>query len=426
MDLYAGVDVGTSGVRLCLIDAEGTLVFKATIPLPKGRQDGPRHEQDPNAWWLALSALLKAIPEDKAQQIRALSLDGTSGSLLLADEQGQPLGPTLMYNDARATVEAKSIASHAPRESGAHGASSSLARLLWLMEHTDTSEVRYALHQADWLLGKLAGAYGFSDENNCLKLGYDPVQRQWPEWINELGISTEWLPRVEEPGTAIGTIDAQIAADLGLPHDVKICTGTTDSIAAFLATGASAIGDAVTSLGSTLAIKVLSDRPVFAPEYGVYSHRLWDRWLVGGASNSGGAVLLQHFTPEQMQALTEHLVPEIPSGLDYYPLPSKGERFPVSDPELEPRLEPRPDVEARFFQGLLEGIAHIEQQAYQKLHELGAPWPHSLRTVGGGSHNPAWTQIRQQLLQIPFTQPQQEDAAYGAALLARRGIMRPA
>jgi sugar (pentulose or hexulose) kinase len=127
-----------------------------------------------------------------------------------------------------------------------------------------------------------------------------------------------------------------------------------------------------------------------------------------------------------MQALTEHLVPEIPSGLDYYPLPSKGERFPVSDPELEPRLEPRPDVEARFFQGLLEGIAHIEQQAYQKLHELGAPWPHSLRTVGGGSHNPAWTQIRQQLLQIPFTQPQQEDAAYGAALLARRGIMRPA
>lgn len=422
MDLYAGVDVGTSGVRLCLIDRQGKLVYEASTPLAEGQ----RTETAPDDWWQALSGLLRAIPAEQTQQIRALSLDGTSGTLLLADNEGQPLGPTLMYNDARATTEARSIAEHAPRESGAHGASSSLAKLLWLMEHIDTSDVRHALHQADWLLGRLAGHYGFSDENNCLKLGYDPVKRQWPEWMNELGIPIEWLPQVREPGSGIGLIDPAIAEELCLPVDVRICTGTTDSIAAFLATGASGIGDAVTSLGSTLAIKILADRPVFAPEYGIYSHRLWDQWLVGGASNTGGAVLLQYFTSEQMRELTEHLVPEIPSGLDYYPLPSTGERFPVADPKLAPRLEPRPDLDARFFQGMLEGIARIEKQAYQRLHELGAPWPGHLFTVGGGSQNPAWTQIRQQQLKIPFSPPRQEEAAYGAALLARRGIIPPA
>ncbi len=87
-------------------------------------------------------------------------------------------------------------------------------------------------------------------------------------------------------------------------------TGTTDSNAATLAAGASEIGDAVTSLGSTLVLKILSDRPVNAPQYGVYSHRLGDHWLVGGASNSGGAVTAAHFTPEEMRRLSTEMNPE--------------------------------------------------------------------------------------------------------------------
>jgi D-ribulokinase len=422
-DLYAGIDVGTSGARLYLIDAEGRLVYKARIPLPEGRRQGPIHEQTPDTWWKALKTLLLSIPAKQAPRLRALSLDGTSGTLLLADDQGRPLGPALMYNDARATEEAEHIVHHAPRESGAHGASSSLAKLLWLLDHTDTSRARHALHQADWLLGRLAGRYGFSDENNCLKLGYDPIERHWPKWLTELPRVPGLLPMVHAPGERLARIDPDLARQLKLPETLDICTGTTDSIAAFLATGASKTGEAVTSLGSTLAIKILAEQPIFAPEYGIYSHRLWDQWLVGGASNTGGAVLLQYFTPEQMQELSDHLIPEMPSGLDFYPLPAPGERFPVADPDLPPCLEPRPDSDARFFQGMLEGIARIELEAYHKLHELGAPWPTSLRSVGGGSKNKAWTAIREKLLQIPFSPPKQEQAAYGAALLARRGIM---
>src|SRR3546814_10877972 len=92
-----------------------------------------------------------------------------------------------------------------------------------------------------------------------------------------------------------------------------ISVGTTDGVAAFVATQASGIGDAVTSLGSTLTLKILSDRPIFAPAMGVYSHRLGERWLAGGASNSGGAALLAHFSAAEIAELSAALRPDIRS-----------------------------------------------------------------------------------------------------------------
>ena len=109
-----------------------------------------------------------------------------------------------------------------------------------------------------------------------------------------------------------------------------------------------------------------------------------------------------------------------PTGLDYYPLVSEGERFPVNDPGLAPRLLPRPTEDAVFFQGILEGIAHIELRGYRKLAELGAPWPEKVITTGGGAANAAWRTIRSQLLGIPVVAAGHQEAAYGAALLARQ------
>lgn len=93
----------------------------------------------------------------------------------------------------------------------------------------------------------------------------------------------------------------------------------------------------VTSLGSTLAIKLLSTTRVEDARFGVYSHRLDDKWLVGGASNTGGAVLRQIFTDDQLEELSKKIDPAKASPLDYYPLIGIGERFPTADPKLEPR-----------------------------------------------------------------------------------------
>jgi sugar (pentulose or hexulose) kinase len=354
------------------------------------------------------------------RHIQALCVDGTSATVLLCSPAGQPLTPALMYNDARAVTAAREIAERAPANTAARGPSSSLAKVLHLRQLLeDDAQPVLALHQADWITGCLRGHFGDSDWNNALKLGFDPVHLRWPEWLADLDLGPIQRPRCHPPGADLGPIDPEVAKQLNWPADVRLRAGTTDSTAATLAAGAQAPGDAVTSLGSTLVLKVISDRPVSDPRSGVYSHRLGHLWMTGGASNTGGAVLKQAFTDADLQRLSAQIDPRVETGLDYYPLPRPGERFPVSDPKRAPRLDPRPADDARFLAGLLEGIARIEQAGYARLRQLGAPTPTRILSTGGGARNEVWTAIRARILGLPIEAATHQEAAYGAALLAR-------
>ncbi len=419
--MFIGIDLGTSGCRAMVIDAQARLIGQARIDGPAASFSTGTGGANPAVWWTSVLNLLDQLSQQIAtQQVQAIAVDGTSATLLLTDAQGTPLGNALMYNDASSTLEAQRIQAVMPAHSPARSVTSSLAKLLHLWARYP--KARHALHQADWISNRLSGRYGMSDENNCLKLGYDAQHQEWAPELKALSVPEYLLPQVLPPGTAYATLQASLAQRWGFPGDTQIVTGTTDSTAAFLATGAQYTGDAVTALGSTLVLKILSESPIYAPEYGIYSHRLGARWLVGGASNSGGAVFLQHFSREQLAAMTPQLNPKQPTGLDYYPLLAPGERFPVADPDWLPRLTPRPDSDVAFFQAMLEGVANIEQQGYARLCELGAAPLNTLRTTGGGAHNPAWQCIREARLAAPFLPAQHTEAAYGAALLARQGV----
>ncbi|MCC6303282.1 MAG: FGGY-family carbohydrate kinase [Gammaproteobacteria bacterium] len=426
-DLFLGIDLGTSGCRAVAIDALGEARAEAAVDLPPPLRQNGASEQDPALWWEALLEVLRLVAGhiDPAT-VRALAVDGTSATLLLTDAAGAPLGPALMYDDARARAEAARIAAVAPPDSGAYGPSSALAKLLHLQDRAGMRAARHALHQADWIAGRLCGTYGLGDENNGLKLGYDAVERRWPDWLDRLGVRRELLPRVVPPGRVLGTLRDEAVRRLGYREELRVVAGTTDSVAAFLAAssggGAMETGTAVTSLGSTLVLKVLTERPLFAPEFGVYSHRLGDRWLAGGASNSGGRVLRHFFSQAELDALTPRLDPGCPTGLEYYPLTAPGERFPHSDPAWPPRLTPRPADDVVFFQAMLEGIARIEAEGYRRLAKLGAPYPTAVSTVGGGARNAAWTAIRRERLGVPLRPARSEQACHGAARLARGAV----
>ncbi len=417
--LFIGVDLGTSGCRAVAINLSTEVVAEARCDIALPHRVGPCSEQEPLIWWNAtkdtLSSLLAKIDRS---QINAIAVDGTSGTVLLVDKEGHPLTSALMYNDARAQTEAQRITQVAPKSCAAHGASSGLAKLLWLQHHSDTTQVKFIANQADWITAKLTNKTGISDKNNCLKLGYNPIDCHWPPWLEKLGVNMDWLPEVISPGNLISPISADSAKLFDLPKQVNVIAGTTDSTAAFLATGVARPGQAVTSLGSTLVLKTWSDTPVFAPEYGIYSQPLGDHWLVGGGSNSGGAVLLHYFTDAQLQSMTRYLQPERLVNLDYYPLLSSGERFPVNDSHVQPKLFPRPKSDVKFFQAILEGIAHIELLGYKRLSELGVPYPETIYTVGGGAKNRAWQQIRKKRLDVEMITPKHDEAAYGSALLA--------
>ncbi len=418
-----GIDLGTSGCRAVALSATGQTLGEARIPLPPPRRDGQgASEQDPLLWWPAVVAVLREIaPRIGKQAPPRLCVDATSATLLLAAPDGTPLGPALMYDDTQARAEAVEIAARAPLDSPARGAGSSLAKLLHLGRRLPARGPRLALHQADWVLGRLTGRFGVSDWNNCLKLGFDPARGAWPDWVTGLDLMGVTLPEARAPGAQVAPLTGAALAATGLPPGTLAVAGTTDSTAAVLATGVLAPGDAVTSLGSTLVLKVLGERPINAPQFGVYSHRLGDLWLIGGASNSGGAVLRCFFGDGQLRRLSAGMDPDRPTGLDYYPLAAPGERFPINDPCLAARLSPRPADDRAFLQGLFEGIARIEALGYGLLCELGAPPLRRVLTVGGGAANPVWTRIRQRLLGVPVAAAAHQQAAYGAARLALRG-----
>lgn len=187
-----------------------------------------------------------------------------------------------------------------------------------------------------------------------------------------------------------------------------------------------------------------------------------DSWLVGGASNTGGAVLKQFFSSEQLQQLSSRIDTSQPCGLDYYPINKPGERFPVNDPQLQPRLDPRPADDAQFLQGglglylqwrrlhgrvavcgrtispagldasglpaahiakrlacisscllcpactgMLEGMSRIEADAYGLLAQLGATPVTRVLTAGGGAVNDKWTALRAAAIGVPVAAAQQ-------------------
>ena len=419
-DCYVGLDLGTSGCRAVAIGRDCNILAEARASLPDSRHPEPgASEQDPGDWWRAVREALIRLAGQNPGRVRSLSVDGTSSTLLLCDWSGIPLTPALMYDDRRALEQARQIERRAPPDSPVHGPGSALAKLLFLLARQPDTQAAHALHQADWINGRLSGEFGLADENNVLKLGYDPVAKRWPDWLAGLPFPNHLLPCVRPVGAPLGKVATAVASELGLPDDVLLVAGTTDSNAATLAAGISEPGDAVTSLGSTLVLKVLSDEPLSSSRYGIYSHRIGDNWLVGGASNSGGAVLRQFFNDIELVELSLQIDPARPTGLGYYPLPSTGERFPYNDPAMQARMQPRPHTRRIFLQALLEGIADIEAEGYTRLAELGAPFPHRVFTSGGGAINDTWRQIRERRLGIPVLRATQTEAAFGTALLAR-------
>ncbi|HEY6095458.1 MAG TPA: FGGY-family carbohydrate kinase [Gallionellaceae bacterium] len=412
--MFLGLDFGTTGARACVLDEGGNIAHEERIAYRDAAT------QTPEDWRETLHALLRGIPAPVAARLQRITVDSTSATVLLCDAELQPVSPVLLYHDARAQPQARRLQQLAPPGHTVCSATSGLAKFLWLTEHCDTGNARYFMHQADWLSALLSGSGGTSDYHNALKTGYDVEQLFWPDWVQQLPHS-QLLPHVLAPGQLVAEISPALAAHFGIDASCTIHAGTTDSIAAFIAADVHEPGDAVTSLGTTLVLKLLSTTRVEAAEFGVYSHRYGSLWLAGGASNAGGGVLRQFFSDAQLLELSAQIDATQDSPLDYYPLPRPGERFPLNDPGLVPRVTPRPADDAAFLHGLLQGLSRIEAAGYAKLAELGATPLKRVATCGGGAANPAWQGMRARLLGVPVNQARHAEAAMGAALLGRQG-----
>jgi xylulokinase len=409
--LVRGIDLGTSGVRIAVIDSSCALLQSESAPYKIGLIN-------PFDWRDRCCTLIGRLNPDYRHRLKAIAVDGTSGTLLACDQQGLPLAEALPYSFAYPNF-IDQLQTLSPQGGPASSASGSLARALHLVDqHKAPLLLR---HQADWISGWLLENWSHGEEGNNLRLGWDLSKRAWPDSF----IGQPWwdaLPEISASGSVLGLLSPQRAKDLDLPEDLLVVAGTTDSNAAVLTADADD-DEGITVLGSTLVLKRFTNQPL-APGPGTSSHRVGGRWLCGGASNAGAAVLKQLFPDIDLAELSRQIDPDQDSGLRLRPLPSCGERFPVDDPQLEPILTPRPVSDALYLHGLLEGLTKIEHAGWQRLTSLGADPPMKIVTLGGGARNPQWRRLRERQLGVPIRSCNTPPAA-GVARLALQAVKPP-
>lgn len=434
--LFLGIDVGTGGVRALAVSETGVVVAQASVPFDQAvlaPQLG-RHEQPPAAWWEAVcGATSKLVDDLKAagaspDQLAAVAIDGTSGTLLALDSAGRPLRPAMMYNDPRAAAEADEINRLAGPFCDKLGyrfrSSFALAKIVWLGNHEPATFDKTArfVHQADWILGRLRGEAGVSDSSNALKTGYDLVDECWPAWIGQLPGVIDRLPRVVAPGTEVGSVCTTAATETGLPKGLHVVTGATDGTTACLASGVRRPGDYNTTLGTTLVLKGLSRRICRHPDGLIYCHKLpGGLWLPGAASNTGGEWIGTMFSGADVRAMDAAAQPRLPVEHVAYPLVRPGERFPFLSDTAEGFFLTQPDDPVDRYAACLQGVAFLERLAYDVLDGVAGTVGGEVFSTGGGSRSAVWMQCRADVTGRVLHRPAWAESAFGAAVLAAAG-----
>lgn len=432
-ELFIGLDVGTQGARAIACDARGRVAAEAAAPFahpPREPQPG-WHEQRPDDWWNAAVACLTQLARATnaagypSEALGRIAVTSTSGTILLVDAAGRPLLPAIMYSDARAAEEAE-LCNEAGRllteKLGARfSASFALPKLLWLARHRPhkfQAAARFC-HAADFIVGRLTGCYDVSDTSNALKTGYDVVEGRWPAFFADLGLPLHKLPRVLRPGEPIARVGTAVAERTGLSRTALVVAGATDGTAGFLASGACAVGEWCSTLGTTLVLRGVSRELLRDPLGRFYSHAHPEgHWLPGAASCVGGECLEVRFKGKDLAALDAQVAEHLPNKLVLYPLARRGERFPFIDPRAKGFVRGRPSSRAELYAACLEAVAYVERWGYELVAGLGAPLAEPLYAAGGAVGSAVWLQLRADILGRAFRVAANANSAKGAALLA--------
>ena len=440
--IFIGIDVGTGGVRALAVTETGRIVgrssvaFDAAILAP---QEG-RHEQPPEAWWQAVCGATSTLVGELAahdippEALAGVSVDGTSGTVMPLDDQGDPLRPAMMYNDPRATVEAEELNRAAgdfcERLGYRFKSSFALAKIAWLKNNEPAVFDKAALfaHQADYIIGGLTGRFGVSDYSNALKTGYDLIDERWPDWIDRHLNVVDRLPQVVAPGTRISPVSATAATQTGLPQGLPVVTGASDGTAACLASGAKRPGDYNTTLGTTLVFKCISRSICRHPDGLIYCHKLpGGLWLPGAASNTGCEWMGTMFPGLDVAAMDAAAASRLPCDEVVYPLARTGERFPFASENAASffvsRTKSEPDDPADRYAGCLQGVAFVERLAYDVIDGVTGTSGGEVFSTGGGSRSDVWMQCRADVTNREINRPECPESALGTAVLAAAGTL---
>jgi len=399
-EVFIGIDIATSNLRAVAIDITGTPLARASEPIaPVIKGNDKSATQDSKSWISSVDKVLTQLCKELSEKgltPQSLLISATSGTFVLCNKDGAPIADAIMYNDGRANDP--------------------LARAAKVIESSNKSGPVYFANTPEFVIAHLSDqplSRLPTDTSHGLKIGVDLSNKDYLATTKEIAASLNiTLPKVVLPGTKIATISNQIAAKLGIPP-IPIYAGMTDGCTAQIAAGGAT--GSVTSLGTTMVIKVVADTNISGD--GFYSHLLpSNRYLLGGASNIGG-VSYQKYAND-IESFNNKAA-QIPSAnFITYPLTVTGERFPIKSSTITNLISAKPDSDVMNFRGILEGIAFTERYAYDLLQKAGAKLSQTIYTTGGGGKSKVLSQIRANILNRPVAITNTTGSDMGAAFLS--------
>jgi len=435
--MYLGIDLGTSALKVLLVDDRQRIVDQASVALEVQRPRPLWSEQDPEAWWQATRAALHQLRERRPLElggVRAVGLTGQMHGAVLLDEHDRVLRPAILWNDGRSAAQCRMLETREPRSRQITGNLAmpgfTAPKLLWVAEHEPDvfRRVRVVLLPKDYLRLRLSGEHASEMSDAAGTLWLDVGKRNWsPAMLAATGLPETAVPRVVEGSEATGRLRPGLAAEWGLPADVLIAGGAGDNAAGAVGVGVIRSGQAFLSLGTSGVYFVASDvfRP--NPERAVHTfcHCLPDTWhqmsvILSAAGCLPWVVALTGAAGE------EPLLQEIERSdrdpeVVFLPYLS-GERTPHNDPQAKGVFFglTHETTRADLGRAVLEGVAFAFADGQDALAEAGTAIE-EVSVIGGGARSPLWGRILASVLDRPLRYPLGGELgpAFGAARLAR-------
>ena len=443
---FLGLDVGTSGVRAILVRPSGEVVASATSSLMMSTPRPGWAEQDPEDWWAATVAAIKAAKTRAPNEnIQAVGIAGQMHSSVFLDRDGRVIRPALLWCDGRTTSQCAEITRRVGGEGRLQALVSNpalegftLPKILWLREGEPQAYARLAtvLLAKDFIRYRLTGVLATEPSDASGTLMFDPVRMRWSdELLAAVDIPRTSVPDVGGSAEILGRVHGPAQGATGLAVGTPVVGGGADNACGAAGVGVVRRGDAVASWGTSGTLLAPTDEPIVEP--GLRAHtfchvspNLW--YVMGVVLSAGGAFswyrdqLARDLAgaPNSGMLLDAEAatIPPGAEGLTFLPY-LQGERTPHRDASARGAFLglTLAHTRAHLTRAVLEGICFALRDSLSLLQSLGLA-PAELLLTGGGARSSFLRQLQADVYGLPVaTVNREEGPAYGAALLAAVG-----
>ncbi len=439
---YIGIDLGTSAVKLLMMEETGKICRIVSKEYPLYFPHPGWSEQNPEDWFRqTVAGLLELTEGIEKSQVAGISFGGQMHGLVVLDEEDQVLRPAILWNDGRTGRETDYLNTVIGKET-LSGYTANIAfagftapKLLWMKEQEPElfGRIRRIMLPKDYLAYRLSGVHAtdVSDASGMLLL--DVKNRCWSKEMLELcGVQEEQLAKVYESYEVIGTIKPELAEELGFSPEVRIIAGAGDNAAAAVGTGTVGDGACNISLGTSGTIFISSKSFHVDPQNALHAFAHADgTWHLMGCMLSAAScnkwwmddILKTTEYAGEQQAILEQKEERLGNN-DVFFLPYlMGERSPHNDPSARGAfIGMRMDTtREQLTQAVMEGVAFALRDSYEVAKSQGIQIERT-RICGGGAKSELWRTIVANVLNLTVETPEiEEGPAMGGAMLAAVG-----